>query len=239
VKHNDAAYVSQDIYNVATVVPGPFPPCPGGNLYLVNFPGGSPAPMFTIIEAAIMTSPLGVHDVAVTNLQRLKTIVGKGYVCKLNMTVQNQGDFTETFNVTVYAGTMPPNTQACKTTISNLLKAEVRTVTMVWDTSQWGYGNYTISATADTVSGETDTADNTYNDNWVKITIPGDTNGDQVVNVLDLILVANHLGHVTPWPHLPYSADWYRCANTDVQGDNVHNVLDLIVCANHLGQHWP
>jgi hypothetical protein len=195
--------------------------------------------MFTIVEAAIMTSPLGVHDVAVTNLQRLKTIVGKGYVCKLNVTVQNQGDFTETFNVTVYAGTMPPNTQACKTTISNLLKAEVRTVTMVWDTSQWGYGNYTISATADTVSGETDTADNTYNDNWVKITIPGDTNGDQVVNVLDLILVANHLGHVTPWPHLPYSADWYRCANTDVQGDNVHNVLDLIVCANHLGQHWP
>jgi hypothetical protein len=93
-------------------------------------------------------------------------------------------------------------------------------------------------ATADTVSGETDTADNTFNDSWVEVTIPGDTNGDQTVNVLDLILVANHLGHTNGDGHTPFTTDWYKCMNTDVQGDNVHNVLDLIICANHLGQHW-
>lgn len=238
VTHNDAAYVSHDIYDVA-VVTTPWP-CPGGSLFLVNFPGWSPSPpYFTVVEAAIVTSPLGVHDVAVTNLQRLKTIVGQGYSCKLNVTVQNQGDFTETFDVTAYASAMLPPAATCRTTIVNLLKGEIRTVTMIWDTTLWAYGNYTMSAVADTVLGETDTVDNTFFDSWVKVTIPGDTNGDQVVNVLDLILIATHLGHINGDGHTPFTLDWYKCMNTDVQGDNVHNVLDLILCASHLGQHWP
>jgi hypothetical protein len=181
----------------------------------------------------------GLHDVAVTNVQRLKTIVGQGYTCRFNVTVQNKGDSTETFSVTIFAGTMPPFAQASKTTISNLLKGETRRVTLVWNTTQWAYGNYTISATADTIPGETNTANNTFRDSWVLVTIPGDTNGDRTVNVLDLILIANHLGHTNGDGHTPYSADWYKCMNTDIQGDNVHNVLDLITCATHLGQHWP
>jgi hypothetical protein len=239
VTHNNAAFVSHDIYDVAPIPPGQFPPCPGGTLYLVNFPGWSPGPpMFTVIEAAIATSPIGVHDVAVTNLQRLKTVVGQTYTCKLNVTVQNQGNFTETFNVTVYAVTLPPSAQACKRLVSNLIQGETRTLTLSWNTTQWAYGNYSISAIADPVPGETNTANNTFKDSWVLITIPGDTTGDRTVNVLDLILVAGHLGHMNGDGHTPFSSDWYKCMNTDIQGDSRHDVLDLILCAGHLGQHW-
>ena len=46
-----------------------------------------------------------VHDVAVTNVIPSKTVVGHGYSLNINITVANQGDYTETFNVTLYANT--------------------------------------------------------------------------------------------------------------------------------------
>jgi len=44
------------------------------------------------------------HDVAVTNVTPSKTVIGQGYSMYINVTVENQGDFTETFNVTAYYG---------------------------------------------------------------------------------------------------------------------------------------
>jgi peptide/nickel transport system substrate-binding protein len=41
-------------------------------------------------------------DVALTDLGCSKTVVGQGYVLFIMVTVENQGDLTETFNVTVY-----------------------------------------------------------------------------------------------------------------------------------------
>jgi len=46
---------------------------------------------------------LEVHDVAVTNITPSKTVVGQGYSMPINVTVENQGDYTETFNVTLCA----------------------------------------------------------------------------------------------------------------------------------------
>jgi len=181
-----------------------------------------------------------LHDIAVVGLTCVeKTVIGVGYSTKLNVTVTNEGSFVESFDLALTANQTVSSPIAVATmTISSLLPGELRTVTFMWSTTGWAKGNYTISAVADTVLGETDTADNTCNAGWVKVTIPGDTNGDQTVNVLDLILIANHLGHTNGDGHTPYSSDWYKCMNTDVQGDNAHNVLDLILCANHLGQHW-
>ena len=53
----------------------------------------------------------------------------------------------------------------------------------------------------------------------------GDVNRDGTVSILDMILIARHLGETNP-------------ANTaiDVNGDGVVNVLDLIVIAKHFGE---
>ncbi len=51
-----------------------------------------------------------------------------------------------------------------------------------------------------------------------------DVNGDGVVNVLDLVLVAQYLGETGP----PNS-------KVDVNGDGIVNILDLILIAQHLG----
>jgi len=44
-----------------------------------------------------------IHDIAVTNVTPLKTIVGQGLCMNINVTVANQGDFEETFNLRLFA----------------------------------------------------------------------------------------------------------------------------------------
>ena len=52
-----------------------------------------------------------------------------------------------------------------------------------------------------------------------------DVNGDQQTNILDLVLVAQHLGNTA-------SAN----SRADVNGDGTINILDLVVVAQHLGE---
>jgi hypothetical protein len=62
-------------------------------------------PHRTVDGAVYVVEP--VHDVAVNSLKAYKTIVGKGCVDNFTVTLQNQGYFTETFNVTIYADSNP------------------------------------------------------------------------------------------------------------------------------------
>lgn len=54
-----------------------------------------------------------------------------------------------------------------------------------------------------------------------------DVNADGIVNILDLVLVAQHLGETpTEEQHL----------SSDVNGDSTVNILDLVLVAQHLGE---
>jgi len=170
------------------------------------------------------------HDVAVTNVTPLKTVVGQGYSMSINVTVKNQGDYPEIFNITVYADTTSIGSQTV-----TLISGVSTTITLSWNTTGFTMGNYTISASTTQVTGEINIADDTLIGGTIRIVKKGDLNGDNNVNVLDLILVAAHLGHSNGNGHLPLSKDWYQCMNTDINNDNQHDVLDLILVANYLG----
>jgi len=188
-------------------------------------PPRNPIPHTTIDGTVHVT---GGRDVTVTSVTTSKTIVGQGYPFCINVTVENQGDFTESFNVTVFydetAITLPNGKN--HTTIT-LTSGNSTTLTLTWNTTGVAKGNYTISAYAWPVLGETDLADNTFIDGIVRVTKKGDVNGDDNVNVLDLIVVANALGTS------PGDTNWN--SNADVKDDQTINVLDLIVVANYLG----
>ena len=177
---------------------------------------------------------LPAHDLAVVSVNPLKTIVGKGYSCKIEVTAWNIGDYLETFDLAIFANT----TQIASYTIMELDPGSQITVTFTWSTTIYIKGRYLISAHIEPVPGELSTSDNTRVDGWVLVSIPGDVTGDKSVNVLDLILITNHLGHTSGNGHLRFSKAWYDCTNTDVNADNTHNVLDLIVTANYIGQRW-
>ena len=95
---------------------------------------------------------LPAHDVAITAIAPSKTVVGKGYSMFINLTVENQGTYTEIFNVTAYA-----NTTIIDTLVNITLTGGNSTIgTFTWNTSGFAKGNYTISAYAWPVEGETD-----------------------------------------------------------------------------------
>jgi hypothetical protein len=154
----------------------------------------------------------------------------------------NQGDFTEIFNVTVYANTTSIATQTVTLTSKNST-----TITFTWNTAGFAKGNYTIWAYAWPVLGETDTTDNTLPDGWVIVAMVGDLTGgtanpwdfvpDGVVDGSDLIVCARCYGSWQPPPPLPPTMRWHP--NCDITNDNVIDGSDLIIIARHYGQSDP
>jgi hypothetical protein len=98
------------------------------------------------------------HDVAISNVTIDKASMMQGEEPSIISTVENQGSFTETFNVTVFANT----TQIGKEAVSNLGNGTDRVLNFTWNTSAFAGGNYTISVLADVVTSETDISDNVY-----------------------------------------------------------------------------
>jgi hypothetical protein len=233
ITHNDAQYVSHDMYHVIVE------PCPGGPLTIPDYFGGAipppgPYPIWMIqIEAAVVTSPyeVDVHDVAVTNITTSKTgclpkeTIGEGKILKLNVTVENQGTVIETSNVTVYANNTFISAQPV-----TLNPTEIQTLTFTWDTTGYTKGNYWINATIDIVPFEIDTADNVWDYGWTYLTIVGDIDGDRDVDIFDIVMMAGVYGVRLPDPR--YNP------NADVDGDGDIDIFDIVAAAGNYGKSW-
>jgi len=93
-------------------------------------------------------------------------------------------------------------------------------------------GNYTISAYAWPITGETETADNTYTDDTVLVTIPGDVNGDRTVNIIDAAGISAHWYPGPPIGPLGYGS------NADINNDGSVDIIDLAIVSANWGQTW-
>jgi hypothetical protein len=177
-------------------------------------------------------APPPIHDVAVTNLASAKTIVGQGCCGNLTTIVENQGNFTETVNVTVYA-----NTTSIASQNVTLSAGDFATVTFTWNTTSFDYGNYTISAYAWPVAGETNTADNNFTGGWVIVSLVGDLTGgpngvpDGKVDIKDVHDVAVCYGTTMSSPN------WNP--NADINNDGKVDIRDVHLAAVNYGQHYP
>ncbi|MEM3785459.1 MAG: CARDB domain-containing protein [Candidatus Bathyarchaeia archaeon] len=100
---------------------------------------------------------VGLIDIAIINVQA-PISVPKGNIALINVTVENQGRVTQTFDVTLHYNTTPITTQ----TVTDLAPTQTRTLTFPWDTTPIPVGDYTLTATATELEGETDLEDNTY-----------------------------------------------------------------------------
>jgi hypothetical protein len=172
------------------------------------------------------------HNIAVTNVTPSKTVVGQSYSLSIYVTVKNQGDTIETFNVTLYANTTSIATQTVTLTSGN-----PTTVTFAWNTSGFAKGNYTISAYAWPVQGETHTTDNNCPGGTVLVNVAGDVSGsiqgvpDGIVNVRDI----NYL--VQLFMTKPTSPNWNP--NADINGDLVVNIRDIYTAVQNFLKKWP
>jgi hypothetical protein len=180
----------------------------------------------------LMTPWPGVHDVAVTILATCKDgctpirTVGQNYTMDMIVFVVNQGSFAETSAVTVYANATVIN----QTQLT--LRLGLTLLLFKWNATL-PYGNYTLSAVADTVPEETDTTDNTYIDGTMLVTIPGDiTTPWLYVQYLDLGRVIGNAYGKTP------SSPYYD-PNADINDDHKISYLDLGILLARYGQQYP
>jgi len=112
------------------------------------------------------------HDVAVTNvtfdLPCNETQLYPGWMINITATIQNEGDFTESIDVTAKYNENSIGTQ----TITELTPLDEIAINFTWDTEGVSPGDYIISAEVSMVPGENDTTDNTYIDSTITLLVP-------------------------------------------------------------------
>lgn len=103
-------------------------------------------------------------------------------------------------------------------------------------TSGFATGNYTVHALAESVSGETNIANNMLYDETVLVTIVGDITGpagrpDGKVDMFDVGSIARKFMAMPPSP------DYTK--NYDINDDGIINMADIATVARHFMDHEP
>ena len=195
---------------------------------------GAPIRSVAISKIYPCMFPFPNHDIAIIDVVTSKTgclpmpTVGQGLTAQVNVTVENQGNFTETsIQVTVYANNTFVGTQ----TIPSLAEGQQIVLSFTWDTTGFPYGDYIINTIATIVQDEIDVSDNNFVDGVIKVVIPGDLDGNGKVNILDAIRLAGAFGTK------PGDINWNP--NADINGDGKVNILDAIKLAGTFGKSEP
>jgi len=177
------------------------------------------------LHAAFVYVP--IHDIAITNVTLYKTLVNQGFLLFVNVTVENQGDLAETFNVTVYAN----GTAVAYQEVIGLVNGTRLVLTFAWNTSGFAKGNYTIGAAAQAVLGEKDTEDNSMTDGSVLVTPVGDVDGDFDVDIYDIVRICIVYGLE--------EGDVGYVRVCDINSDGKIDIYDVTTASSHYGQKDP
>lgn len=177
-----------------------------------------------------LMNPWSPPDIAVTNLTTAKTVIGQGYTCSVSLTFENLGNKIEAFNATVFANfglslPIPIHSEQMMLAMTNY------TLTFKWNTTGFSIDNYILNAVVEPLQDETDTTNNNCTSGGMKLSIPGDINGDFKVTLVDLVLLAN------AYSSRPGDFKWNP--NADINGNGVVDLADLVLLAIHYGQHNP
>ncbi len=180
------------------------------------------------LEDGIVTLTVEViHDVAVTSLIPSKTVVFEGYCFSLNVTIENQGNLPETFNISIHA-----NGNAINKTQISLNAGYSKTIIFTWETvNAIAYNDYMLNATADEVNGENDTSDNSLSFTGLLIVHAGDIDGDGDVDIFDIVWIAQAYGST--------KGDQTYNSNFDVDCDDDVDIFDIVSIVSFYGYEAP
>jgi hypothetical protein len=177
-----------------------------------------------------------ILDVAVNDVKSSKSIIGKGLVVEINVTVENKGHIPATFNVTVYG-----NASILEITELTLSNGSTTILNFSWNTTAFAKGNYMLSAQAWPVQDDINATNNLYADNWIMVAMIGDVAGgtgtfpnttpDGKVDVKDLAVIAKCYGANYPDPK------YYT--NYDLNSDRKIDIKDLALAAKNYGKIDP
>lgn len=170
----------------------------------------------------------GSHDLG-TKLSISRTIIPEGYniTLTINATILNYGLQTESFDTTI------DTNSTCNSQILTLVERNSTLLVILWNTTDQPRGRYVTTVTADQVSGETDTTDNSAAI-WIVITFPGDVTSaagdpDFKVDMRDIGAICAKFGTT------PSRTNWDP--NMDLNDDATVNMRDIGIACNNFGKH--
>jgi hypothetical protein len=186
------------------------------------------------------TPPPPVHDIAITNLNLAKTVICQGCFGNITVTVENQGDYTEIFNLTLSVNGTEIDTK--ETTFPNPGATRIEiTFTFPNNPMLKDYYSIYLFAYATPVIGENDTSDNTCtNNSWVIISMIGDITGPEIwpdgkCDMRDVGLVARYFGQDAP----PAPVNCDLTGPTPGVAEGKIDMRDIGLVARHFGETDP
>lgn len=196
----------------------------------------SPADAAAAIEAKAVQviGPVGapntsfVHDVSVMNVTIPLDRAYQGWIVKITAMVANLGNATENFTVTLDYDSNVIGTEP----VADLMPNATQTLLFTWNTTNVPYSyvhNYTITAIASTVLGETNVTYNELTGGQIQIRIVGDVNGDAVVNMKDVQAT------VTAFNSFPGSTRWNP--DCDLSQDGRVDMRDINIVIIYYNRH--
>jgi hypothetical protein len=173
----------------------------------------------------MVTIGLGiVHDVGLISVAVSTSVIYPGWVVGVDVTAVNMGNATENFTVSLYYDTTAVAVQA----INNLNPNETATVHFEWNTTGIAsLHNYIMKAVASAVPGEINTGNNALADGAVNVRRLGDTDGNDRVNMDDVLNMIRAFGATPKHPRWNIYADF----NSDGRID----MSDIIVVLMNFG----
>jgi len=197
---------------------------------------------YTAVDGTVQVVSGVGHDVAITDVIPIKSVVGKGYGCNITVVTENYGGYAETYNITLHA-----NGTEIATKLVTVQVSGAATVDFTWNTSNYAFGNYTMWAYAWPVLGETNTANNNFTDGTVTIAHVGDITADGKCDIQDLARVSAAFGSIrVNDPNNPrYGQYWHTvtCStcphtpNADITNDGKIDIQDLARTSANFGWH--
>jgi parallel beta-helix repeat protein len=171
-----------------------------------------------------LKNPVRIYDVATTAMTMSKTVIGQGYTTTITITLKNNGSLTETFNAQIIA-----NGIIIQTVPVTLASGNSTTITVVWNTNGWPKGSYQTQAVAARLPGETDSRaqNNIRVFGVVKVTVPGDVDGDRDIDIYDIVMIASAYGSKKGEPSF--------IPNADIDSDNQIKIYDIVIAASRYG----
>lgn len=162
------------------------------------------------------------HNIAILNLD----FVASGRNWNLSATIDNNGDFAENANIIFYS-----NDTVIDTETSTIINGSSTTVDYFWNSTGLVPGNYSITAYAAPVQGETNTTDNTFiAGRLVHVGMIGDINNDDIIDMKDISYMARRF-------MIPQSDPlWDPVA--DMNADGKIDMKDISYVARHFLEHF-
>jgi len=176
-------------------------------------------------------SLLPKHDIAITDIKIPKNVVGHGFSLNITITIENQGDYDETFDIMLYA-----NMTCIASQTLTLKSRDLIIIKLIWNTTGFTKGNYTVLAHAPQVADEADITDNKLFGGFIIVAMVGDITGitgwpDGRVDMRDVGLVARMFG--TYEGRLDYNP------NCDINCDGKVDMKDVGIVARNFGKTDP